>query len=961
MKKYLYTFVILAFAAVACEKEKIFNEDIIKDRPVTSLDVKYSFEDQQVKSLAFNSKPHSVVLHVEVNSPTLKWALKSNRSWCVVKNDGIGTSDINIEIAENESFDPRNKATLTFVAGDFTGFSITVDQTGSVFLLGQPFFMSSVKGGVFETVVNTPSDLDWSFQGSSWLSAEIIDQTVGEELTTSKIRITASSNDSVSRLGKLELVDASGTYSKGEIYISQFGTDVPVDGEGNILLPSTEDAGFSVIVPVRTVASVELPKFASYVVEEGAEPDTEIIKVSVAGNLSDCQQNREVPVSFILNNASSTEVEFPVINQEYIDAFGLMTAEGMMKFVQVANAGGDISGWMRDGVVTVLQDIDMSDIKTPWVSIGTESHPFSVPFNGGGFKITNIKISPNPVFGYCQGATISNLVIDGSCSFYANSAITSDTAFAPLARDIRNTTVTGCKVASDVALAGSNSSVCSVILGGMVGTADQSSKITRCDAEGGMSFSVAMNASSLAYVGGIVGKTEGEVSSCTSACKMEVSATAAALNVGAVTSVLAEGVKASNNSFLGSIDVTGNSSSANIGGLYGSVDGTRTMDYGSDKSASMGSIRLSGFTVAGIHAYVGGYIGKLEPEAALTINGYESTTAIELNCTTAVKAQTVNVGGIVGGNGMGSEGSLSASGLVNKGAITNPCDKAVAVNIKYTNLGGCVGCMSGNVTLKNCDNQAAVGLEQITDKSNSYSLILGGVIAMAGDGECVIEKCSNSGVLLNFPYNNNVWTAYTCNVSGGILGAYDYMTAASREANKTAKLTDCTVTAGQWGYRGICGGIVGFAAKAELTKCKCTGNMDGSKGPGGANTNNHAYVGGAVGVLEEGTVDNCSARVNIYAGSPGSEFAQTGGMVGIATGTAVISNCEYYGTITKSGTKAEEGAGGMIGVSTEDTTISNCKFGGSITGQKVSDMNVATLASGDGNAKVNSVTYWDGI
>lgn len=136
--------------------------------------------------------------------------------------------------------------------------------------------------------------------------------------------------------------------------------------------------------------------------------------------------------------------------------------------------------------------------------------------------------------------------------------------------------------------------------------------------------------------------------------------------------------------------------------------------------------------------------------------------------------------------------------------------------------------------------------------------------------------------------------------------------------------------------------------------------MNGSKGPGNLNTNNHAYVGGIAGVILSGTITGCNAIVNIFAGSPGSEFANGGGIAGVVATKATISECSYYGDISKAGSKDGETAGGIVGASTASTNIVSSKFGGSVAGQKISSMNAANLASGDGNAKVTDVIYWDG-
>lgn len=957
MKKNILGLVAIVAMMASCEKAKITNEDIFKDLPVTQLDVKYSVDGEEVKSLAFNSQSHDVILHVDVNNENLKWKLESNRSWCVVKDECVGSSDVAITLLENEAFSDRSTATLTFVAGDFRGFQFSVDQTGTVFLVGQPYFILSPLGQSVEVNVTTPAGMEWEAVGESWMNVSKKSSVNGDEFTTTVLSVTAEADAEPTRFGKVELTASSGSYTPGAVYVAQFGNEFEMTAEGEIFLPADKASEFSFIAPVKTIETISLPKYASYTIT----PDTDItekVTITIDDNLSDCQEAREVPIEVKLSNSSATVITFPAIKQDFMDAHGLMSYKGLQRFAKVVNEGGDISGWMRDGVVTMLQDIDMSDMSEAWVSIGTKDHPFGASFNGSGYKIKGLKVSAAPFFGICDGASLRGLTIDESCSFYYNDKFMSDVAFGALVAELKKSSVQNCKVAADVAMAGNCLIPCEVCLGAIAGKADEQSVVKACDVEGTITLSSTLATGSSAFVGGVAGMGKGEISGCTSASNVELISATSQLSAGGVTALISPTTKAANNTFLGSVDCATSSALAFVGGLYGQVQGTHTLDFATDKSSSMGAMKVSALTNASTVLSVGGFIGGLAMESDLTFNGFESTTSLEIDLTVLQKAQTVSMGGFIGGSAPGAEARLSASGLVNKGALTNPTQSAVAENIKFLNLGGCVGYVSGDVTLKNCDNQGSIGLEQITAKSNGYVLAEGGIIGQVIDGNCTIDGCTSSGVILNYTYNNNAWAAYNSNVSGGIIGAFDYQD--ESETNATAKISNCTVTGGQWGYRGICGGIVGYAKKAEISKCSCTGHMNGSKGPGNLNTNNHAYVGGTAGIIEGGSVTGCTAVINITAGSPGSESAQGGGIAGVSNGAVTFSECSYYGDLAKAGSKTDETAGGIVGASVAATTISSCKFGGSVAGQKISEMNASSLACGDGNANISGITYWNG-
>lgn len=958
MKNKIFTLIALIAVAASCEKAKINNEDTLKDLPRTQLDVKYSVDNQEVKSLSYNSKAHDVLLSVQVNNENLKWKLESNRSWCVVCNEGVGSTDVLIQIQENESFTDRTKATLTFVAGDYRGFQISIDQTGSVFLLSQPFFIAGKGEQTFELNVTTPVGLEWEAADTDWLTATKSTVNSTEEFTTTKLLVKASENADRTRFGELLINATSGSYTPGSVYVSQFGSEYQYTSDGDIFLPADGTSEIRFTAPVKTIETIDVPKFTECFVTPDSE-ETETVTIKVADNLSDCQEDRDIPVEIRLGNSSATVLSFPSVKQDFVDAHGLMTCKGLERFARAVNEGGDISGWERDGVVTVLQDIDMADLEGVWTSIGTSAHPFSGNFNGGGFKIRNFEKSPAPLFGVCSNADISNLAIDETCSFYSDRTFDSSLDFAALAGELRSSTVRNCKVAAPVVLAGKNSIMGTVNLGKIAGKVDASSAVKACDVEGDLTMSSTLFTNTVVNVGGVAALCEGEVSACTSACSMELVSTASSFAAGSITAQLTPTTKAVNNTFLGTIESSNSSAQLSVGGLYGKVTGTRVMDFANDKSASMGSVSIKGISNVSMTGCFGSFIGSLDSEADLTFNGFESTTSIEVDLTSAPKAACINIGGFVGGTAIGAEARFSASSLVNKGALTNPCSKDVVQNVKALNMGGCVGLVSGNVSLSSCDNQGSIGLEQITAKSNGYVVILGGIIASAMNGTCKIDKCTNSGTLLNFPYNNNAWTGLTSSVSGGIIGAFNYISDVENETN--ARITECTCSGGQWGYRGICGGIVGYALAADIVRCSCTGNMNGKNGPGNLNTNNHAYVGGIAGIMGSGTVDGCTAVLNIYAGSPGSEAAQTGGIAGVITKGVAISGCSYYGDITKATSKpAEEAAGGIVGITTAATSVSSCKFGGSLEGQKVSDLNAANLACGDTNAAVSDIRYWDG-
>ncbi|MBQ1938097.1 MAG: DUF4886 domain-containing protein [Bacteroidales bacterium] len=116
-------------------------------------------------------------------------------------------------------------------------------------------------------------------------------------------------------------------------------------------------------------------------------------------------------------------------------AKGIRTADELMDFASLVNAGGNYSKYQQNGVVVLLNDIDMSG-KT-WTPIGNANlsagnttgtisgKAFTGKFNGGGFAIKNLKMNSNSstaganygFFGVlADGAVVENLVFDASSS-----------------------------------------------------------------------------------------------------------------------------------------------------------------------------------------------------------------------------------------------------------------------------------------------------------------------------------------------------------------------------------------------------------------------------------------------------------------------------------------------------------------------------------------------------------------
>ena len=115
---------------------------------------------------------------------------------------------------------------------------------------------------------------------------------------------------------------------------------------------------------------------------------------------------------------------------------------------------------------------------------------------------------------------------------------------------------------------------------------------------------------------------------------------------------------------------------------------------------------------------------------------------------------------------------------------------------------------------------------------------------------------------------------------------------------------------------GTMGALLGYAGSGkvvDIDNCNSAGSITGTNG----------QVGGLVGLVTEGTIDDCWSSCTVINGSGGD---QTGGLIGYNI-DAVITNCYATGAVTS----ADGRVGGLIG---EDWTgtLSKCYATGNVSG-----------------------------
>lgn len=973
MKIHIHSYLTILAAltlAAACTEEVPTDKEILDGRISAgeNLTVSYSTGGAEVRSLAYTHAATRQVVDVTVNNDNLIWDIESDSPWCtVVPAEHRGSGPVTLEIAVNESFEAREPATLTFVAGEYRGFEVQVTQNASAFILSQPYFTVSRAGGSYTTIVTTPEGTDFSVEGESWLKVSKTSMESHDGLSTSLITIDPSPNTGDSRYGAVTLKSGSETES---VWFYQFGNDFEYDESGRIVIPGDVESTFSFTAPAFVVKSVEVPSFANASVTENGD-GTATVSILLDRNLSDCGEYREVGMSLLLANDAAYVVELPTLMQNYVAAHGLVTAKGLQAFAQAIAEGTSTADWEKDGVVTVIQDIDMSDVED-WNGIGSASKPFTGTFDGDGHAVVNLRNAHYALFNHCQGATVQNISLGKGCSVYNNEEYGQKGCFGGIVSVAEGTTISGCGLTGTIEYAGtSESDEPCVYVGGIVGWADAATTIQRCSMSGKVIVSSPTASEVTCYEGGIAGLCLGGISACEVIGNVTFSSGIATTRVGGIEAALLEGAKVENNSFMGVVTLGGNASNAAVGGLYGSIESNRSFDGATDKSIATGNIQLNGFYASATsNLFAGGFAGFASQGIQLSFKDYEAQTNLLLDASpSALAARNVCLGGILGGcDANGAVSSLSFSGIQTTGSVKVKYDTAVGCQIRRLWLGGLAGYVNGPATFKGCANKGEVGKPEgglYCAKSNGYNETVGGIVGYAHGGDITLEDCANQANIYNSQYNNNgtagAWDGmYTPSVAGGIIGAFNYNLEV--ESYKLT-VTSCSNIREVSSYRGYTGGIVGYCYNADIKSCSNQGREDNG-------TNDlAAYRGGIVGGAGNAVISDCTAVCDIQAKVYGSaDNASAGGILGLGRGEEAIriEGCAYYGIMkaSKMSTEKPEYPGGIVGCGTDNCTVSNCRYGGTVQGVEITENNVATKSNviGNGNeaGTVSGISYWNG-
>ena len=975
MKRYLIIYITFIAALFAGCTKDLNDTPEMKDAGV--LEVATTIQGEEVRSLGLSSDNHTVVVDITLNNNNIYWQAVSSQEWCKIdKETHRGTGSFTIEIERNESFNDRETAEITLTAGAFSTHILTVNHYGNTFIIDQLY--SAAPKGAGSTVISVKSKvgIEWNVEGNDWLTATKGATTTSDDFVTTELAIAWTENSEASRFGTLNLVVEGRNYADGSFALWQYGTEYNYDDEGYLLVDAKDVAPLELRVPKNIVSQLVLPNWVSASEPTDNSDNTISYMLSFTDNPSDAEFVRPSRISLEMVAEDTNTVVLPEIRQAYYSVGGLISGAGFQLFAKRWNEGGDISTWCINDVPTVVGNVDMSLIEE-WTSIGTSDRPFTGKFDGGGYKIQYLNAT-QPLFGYCEGAEISNVIIDESCTFAQVGDFDGTIDLAPLALDIAESSVISqCKSYANVTVNGS-STVSNYIshLSGLVVSVEEGSKVSECYFYGNITTVAKSNINitaadnSYSYVGGLVSKNAGTIEKCHSEGNFNFNAYSRYIQMGGIvgtseaTSLIDNNINYSTLNYGSARAVNAIndiSRYAYIGGIVGGANGVISNNFNEGDVLSSSDIKLLNIggiagmvnqpnvvfqhnsvanradlksTGAARYAYIGGLIGYVYSDLTIdftedlgSINGALYMTGCENSNTT-----TVGLGGLVG--------QLDGS----KGATLNltapKWGGKIILDLKDANHaataicgGGIVGYATGEVTITSAESNGDGISIQVLTNTNTLTgpSALGGIVGYSSSKIDISESTNNTNISWS-TYNkkSNGTPSYAGGIVGCISGDNSLITNCHNKAdvlnmhynnNAYTTSTDAFTTAAcaTGGIIGSFGASTSTAGTLTLSGCTNTGKVDAYR----------ACVGGIAGYLNRATCDGCS----FTTGSVGSMQASTyaGGIVGIATNSTISNSWATANIKATSAGSCNSRAGGIAGMTISDVTIDGCKYNGTLT------------------------------
>ena len=526
-------------------------------------------------------------------------------------------------------------------------------------------------------------------------------------------------------------------------------------------------------------------------------------------------------------------------------------------------------------------------------------------------------------------------------------------------------------------------------IGGMVGRCDEGALISDCTNTGGTLEYSGVNSTSPLHIGGIVGQSKTEVSSCTNATAINVggeytlNSSGKYLSIGGIVGRQAADKELSNNTNTAAVTFSGYATGYTaLGGVVGYCDGPISGGGNSGTISFTGYNNTNNIPIGGIVARTPG------SKSGDRITGVTNSGTIVINAPSQTK-KDFYVGAVVGHS---QSGNVSAT---NTG-------KVEVVKFKCTTLyiGGVAGYnLAGNLTATNSGSMQFAGL------NCSSNLITGGVVGR-GSGEINATNSGNievaevtcganlyaggisgkteSGSLTTGTNNGGLTISEACTVNadllaGGILGIAG---GELKDCTNTGTVSNAGVLKKAGKYLDL-GGVVGYNdANSPLTNCTnsgdvintgnsagyvCVGGVVGENGSvitKGVNTGNVSNsgcagedypttLGGITGLSYSGNLTSCSSSVGEILNTSACTTVRVGGLVGYinASEAVVYDKCTNSSPVNVDNECTSSIAehiivGGLVGRSLAPVTYNECQNDGAVCVDLYSENNKGGVRAG---------------
>ena len=917
MKRYIYILLSITLCLVcSCAIDK---NDTLPYKDAGMLEV--SFADMRgsvIDKISLSPVRQKINVNVMVNIEDVKWVVESDSPWCKVEDvihEGSDTFEITVDAWDGYNERP---AKVSLSAGEYCAV-LEVSQNGNVFVLDRNFGLAPYAEGSAKFILNVKSGVEWEPRCDEWLqfTKELISES--DENEVYEITLQWEKNGPASRLGGVKFYRGDEENYTAQYAIWQFGSSDEYRFEdGTLLIPahSIQDKPLVIKTPKASIGEIcELivPQWAACVKNENEDEGNVSWSLTFDENPSDCYQTRDFQLAYMTEGVAEEE-PLAEIHQEYYIAKSIRSPKGFTLFAEKFNEGGEaaVDDWMNEeGIVEIKNDINMSEFASDWVSIGTATYPFNLKLDGCKNVISGFS-SNVPLFGECDGAEISNVVLDNTCMVIYEGELSDDLYLASLAAKAINTTITGCESAAEIKVApASFGSDANLYVGGLVGSLGENSTIRESITTGTLNVVETRSSSSAdVCIGGVAGVLDGEY---------EMSASAAPNTCDLTVSGFANGGKLM------------------VGGVAG---------------FSRNASKLTSAKWDGVLEFQ-------MPYSASNKN---------------IDKGEVCIGGILGASGEGAVADLI--GAETSGTILINASKNNKVYWKIpTSIGGVVGCAFDGCNISNSTSKASLDWQNSSNKAKAGGFVSsGGIVGRINKGLARISGCTSNNAVKNIHTHYAMWSRgkLSATRTGGIIGTYGYAVKAGSDYemdyaalpydSNNITISDCQVHSLVIAQRGLVGGIAGYLYNATVRNCEFDGEV--------TNERFNCTVGGIAGVVEKSGIEACTVTAPLYGVSVIADACdfKAGGIVACLFTDSSISKCRYYGNITTGANKTDKDFyGGIVGETQEGCAVGECAFGGSLPSAEdykqkieISADNYSDYIIGNKAIEPLGCTYWDG-